>query len=365
MSKYTARTKEQILQSLLDKIPDEYLKDVGTFTHDFNSSIAIEAQQYEKEIQALWEFFDIENLTGTELEKRVFQLKGISRKQATHAIGEITVTGNGTVTKGNIFETPNAIQFEAVETVKIIDVGTVKIQAVIAGKSGNVGVGAITLMPVTIQGIKSVYNNKQTYDGFDAETDISLLERYMIAVQTPATSGNIYHYKQWARAVEGVGNSRIFPLWNGRNTVKVVIINDNQQPASSELVKKTQDYIDPMGENNETWGAGYGEAPIGAYCTVKSAVAKDININVTLIKEVGAELETLKTAISKSITEFLQSIAFEKDYVSYSLIANSILSTDGVVEWVKLTVNGGTKSIAIGEEEVAILKGVVINEQQR
>lgn len=365
MSKYTARTKEQILQSLLDKIPDEYLKDVGTFTHDFNSSIAIEAQQYEKEIQALWEFFDIENLTGAELEKRVFQLKGISRKQATHAIGEITVTGNGTVAKGNIFETPNAIQFEAVETVKIIDVGTVKIQAVIAGKSGNVGVGAITLMPVTIQGIKSVYNNKQTYDGFDAETDISLLERYMIAVQTPATSGNIYHYKQWARAVEGVGNSRVFPLWNGRNTVKVVIINDNQQPASPELVKKAQDYIDPMGKNNETWGAGYGEAPIGAYCTVKSATAKDINVNVTLIKEVGAELETLKTAISKSITEFLQSIAFEKDYVSYSLIANSILSTDGVVEWVKLTVNGGTESIAIREEEVAILKGVVINEQQR
>ena len=75
MSNYTARTKEQILQSLLDKIPDEYLKDVGTFTHDFNSSIAIEAQQYEKEIQALWEFFDIENLTGTELEKECFNSK--------------------------------------------------------------------------------------------------------------------------------------------------------------------------------------------------------------------------------------------------------------------------------------------------
>ena len=44
MSRSTARTKDGVLQSLLDKIPDEYLKDVGTFTHDFNSSIAIEAQ---------------------------------------------------------------------------------------------------------------------------------------------------------------------------------------------------------------------------------------------------------------------------------------------------------------------------------
>lgn len=365
MSNYTARTKEQILQSLLDNIPNEYLKNIGTFTHDLNASVAIETQKYEKQIQALWEFFDIEKLSGAELEKRVFQLKGISRKEATHAIGEITVTGNGTVTAGNIFETPNAIQFEAIETVKIVDIGTVKVQAVIAGKSGNVGVGAITLMPVTIQGIKTVHNEKQTYDGFDAETDISLLERYLIAVQTPATSGNIYHYKQWARAVEGVGNSRIFPLWNGNNTVKVVIINDNQQPASNELVKKVQNYIDPMGENNETWGAGYGEAPIGAYCTVKSATAKDISVNVTLIKETGTELENLKTAITKSITEFLQSIAFEKDYVSYSLIANSILATNGVVEWIRLTINGGTESVAVGEEEVAVLKDVVINEQQR
>ena len=159
MSNYTARTKEQILQSLLNNIPDDYLKDVGTFTRDLNASVAIEAQLYEKQIQALWEYFDIETLTGEELEKRVFQLKGLSRKKATFAIGEITVTGNGTVTKGNIFETPNAIQFEAVETVKIVNVGKVKIQAVVAGKSGNVGAGAITLMPVTIQVIKFVTSN--------------------------------------------------------------------------------------------------------------------------------------------------------------------------------------------------------------
>jgi uncharacterized phage protein gp47/JayE len=365
MSNYKARTKEQILQSLLNNIPDDYLKDVGTFTRDLNASVAIEAQLYENQIQALWEYFDIETITGEELEKRVFQLKGLSRKKATFAIGEITVTGNGTVAKGNIFETPNAIQFEAVETVKIVNVGKVKIQAVVAGKSGNVGAGTITLMPVTIQGIKFVNNEKQTYDGFDAETDASLLERYLIAVRTPATSGNVYHYKQWAREVEGVGDTRIFPLWNGANTVKVVIIDDNQQPASLGLVKKVQDHIDPMGEDNATWGAGYGEAPIGAYCTVQSAASKDINVNVTLIKDPDADFETLKKSINKSIVEFLQEIAFVKNYVSYSLLANAVLETPGVVEWTSLTINGGTSSIVVGDEEVAILKGLVINEQQR
>ena len=27
----------------------------------------------------------------------------------------------------------------------------------------------------------------------------------------PATSGNVYHYMQWAREVAGVGDSKIFP----------------------------------------------------------------------------------------------------------------------------------------------------------
>lgn len=364
MSDYTARDVNRILQNMLDDIPDDYLKYVGTFTYDLSKAFAFESYKHETEIQKLWEFFDITKLTGDILEKRVFHLKGLKRKQATYAIGELTATGNGTIKVGDLFETPYAIQFKAVETVKIENTGTVKIQAVVPGSSGNVGAGAITLMPVTIQGIKSVKNNLVTYDGFNSETDQSLLKRYFIAVQTPATSGNIYHYKQWSRAVEGVGNSRIFPLWNGRNTVKVVIIDDNQQPASSELVKKTQDYIDPMGNQNETWGAGYGEAPIGAYCTVKSATAKDINVSVTLIKEGTADLETLKKAIEESIKKFLQSIAFEKDYVSYSLIANAVLATSGVVEWTNLTVNGGTASISVGEEEVAVLKGLIVNEHK-
>lgn len=363
MSRYINRTREEILQSLLNEMPDEYLKGIGTFTHDFNKAISFEYANCEEQISEIWNFFDIAALTGADLEERVYQLKGITRKQATHAIGEITVTGNGTITTGDLFETPYAVQFIATETIKVVDVATVKVQAAQPGKIGNVGAKSIILMPKTIQGIKSVNNIKATYDGFDAETDASLLERYLIAVRTPATSGNKYHYKQWSREVEGVGDSRVFPLWNGANTVKVVIIDDNQQPASPELVKKVQDHIDPPGENNETWGAGYGEAPIGAYCTVLSAAAKEINVNITLIKEPDADPETLKKDIEKSIVEFLQEIAFNKNYVSYSLLANAVLETPGVIEWTELSINGGTNSITVGEEEVAVLKGLAINEQ--
>ena len=61
---------------------------------------------------------------------------------------------------------------------------------------------------------------------------------------------------------------------------------------------------------------------------------------------------------------FLQEIAFKKDQVSYSLIASALLDTDGVAEWTELSINKGTSNVAIGVEEVAILKEVNVYEQE-
>lgn len=364
MSNYKSKSKDEILEKILNEMPAEYLKTPGTFTHDLSNAIAIVMQPYENEIEKAWKYFDISSLTGEELEKRVYQLKGITRKQATYAIGELTLTGNGTVSVGDLFETPNAVQFMSLEAKKIADVGTIKIQAVKPGTIGNVGAKRIVLMPVTIQGIKTCINEQATYDGFEAEDDASLLDRYYIAVRTPATSGNKYHYMQWSREVVGVGNSKVFPLWNGRNTVKVIIIDSNKQPASAELVEKVQNYIDPKGEDDELWGAGYGTAPIGAYCTIQSAVAKEIVVDVKIILETGEDIENVKKEIEKNIVGFLQEIAFKKDYVSYSLIASALLDTDGVAEWTELSINKGTSNVTIGVEEVAILKEVNVYEQE-
>lgn len=98
------------------------------------------------------------------------------------------------------------------------------------------------------------------------------------------------------------------------------------------------------------------------YRSVISASAKTINIEVTLTKEENVDSEVLKESIKQSVTSFLQSVAFKKNYVSYSLISNTILETPGVIEWSSLTINNGTSNIQIGDEEVAILGEVTIHE---
>ena len=362
MTDFKAMALEEKLNIMLDSISDDYIKVPGTFTYDLIKTYVLASNTLEEKIERLWKMFNIYNLSGEELERYVFQRKGVKRKKANSAIGIVTVKGNGTINEGDLFETKAGTRFASIET-KVINIeGDVKVKAVIPGSIGNVGANSIILIPITLQGITGVTNKNSTYDGYDTETDTSLRERYLIEVQKPATSGNIYHYMQWAREVPGVGDSKVFPLWNGNNTVQVVIIDDNKSPASEELIKRVQEHIDPKGLSNETWGTGAGEAPIGAYCTVSSATAKNINVNMRIVLEKGYELSQITLLIKEKIKEYLKEIAFNKSAVSYSVLSSSILSIKGISEWTEFSINNEHSNIQIGEKEVAVIGTVNVNE---
>ena len=362
MADFKAMTLEEKLEIMLSNISDDYIKIPGTFTHDLIKNYALAATTLEEKIERLWGMFNIYNLSGNDLERYVFQRKGVKRKEANAATGVVTVKGNGTVREGDLFETPGGVRFAATET-KVINIsGDVKVKAVTSGSIGNVGANSITLIPVTLQGITSVTNQNPTIDGYDIETDTSLRERYLIEVQKPATSGNIYHYMQWAREVPGVGDSKVFPLWNGNNTVQVVVIDDNKAPASEELVKRVQEYIDPKGKSGETWGTGAGQAPIGAYCTITSATAKNINVDVTVVLNSSYELQNVISDVKDKIKQYLKDIAFIKSAVSYSVLGSMILDIEGISEWTELSINGSHSNVSIGEKEVAVMGTVNVNE---
>ena len=129
-------------------------------------------------------------------------------------------------------------------------------------------------------------------------------ERYFEALQEPATSGNVYHYKRWAKEVEGVGDAKAFGLWAGDNTVQVVIIDSDKQVPSEDTVARCQEYIDPG-----MAGSGEGEAPVGAYCTVTAAQGVPININATI--EYTGDIDRIRNDFEESVVEYLKEIAFK------------------------------------------------------
>lgn len=358
--KFVYRSEEEIKQDMLSNIKNTVDKTQNSLVHDALSPASMEFALMYLNLEEVANKLDVENLSGEELERFIYQRTGIERKQATRSTTIVVITGQegAKISKGELVGA-DTVNFVSVEDKVIDSTGqmTVLVECELPGTIGNVPAGAIKYFPVSIAGLVSVTNLEAITNGYDAESDESLLERYYERIRTPATSGNIYHYRNWAKEVIGVGDARVIPLWAGDNTVKVIIIDSNKQPASEDLVAKVQEYIDPGSK-----GLGEGEAPIGAFCTVVSATSKNINISVTITKDENYTIEQIKSSIEENITEYLKEIAFKKNLVSYARIGSIILDIGGVLDYTGLKVNEGIENIAINNEEVAVLGEVVINE---
>lgn len=341
---------------LLAKISDSYQKTEGFPLWDILKAVAFGLYNLWVKVFEIEAKQNVDNLTGSELERFVSQRKGITRKGATYAVGTVTVTGEGAIAVGDLFSTKGGIQFTSLEDKTVNGTAVIEVVCASLGEVGNVPVEAICEMPVTVQGISSVINTEPTVDGYEAESDDSLRERYYEALREPATSGNIYHYKRWAREVSGVGSVKVFPLWQGDNTVEVVIIDDNALVPEQELVDRVQEYIDP----NKA-GTGMGQAPIGAYCTVTPATALPIDIKATLILDNTVGVAEIKVELENSVTKYLADIALDTEYISPAKIGNLILKCEGVVDYDNLTVNGSNNRVDVPEKSVAILGSVVLN----
>lgn len=345
----------ETLDAMLLAMPESYQKTVGFPTYDLLVAASIPMEELAAQLQETAEKLDPAKLTGEELESYIKSRSGLVRNPPTYASGILQVTGNGTVNEGDLFESAGGIQFVATATVEISGSGEVPIRCTTPGAAGNLPAGSVTMMPVQIAGIVSVSNSDTLTGGYDAETDQAYYDRYLLRLQTPPTSGNQYHYRIWALEVTGVGGVQIYPLGHGDNTVDVVIIDVDGQPADEELVQRVQTHIDPGSK-----GLGEGEAPIGAYCYVSGAEPKELDISMTVQTLPGAEQEAVTAAVKAAVEAYLKGIAFAQDYVSYARINAAVLEADGVQDVSGLTVNGATANVAIGERQVAVLGEVSI-----
>lgn len=183
--------------------------------------------------------------------------------------------------------------------------------------------------------------------GEDETSDEDIIEYYLEHVNNSIIDGNRKQYEEWADNFNGIGKAKVFPLWNGPNTVKVSILNSDNEVASSELVDEFQEYLDPG-----TTGMGDGVAPIGAFVTVTTPTTKAINISCTVKFKEGYS-DT--TPIDDMLTSYFKSIAYDKSYVSYMTVGAVILDVLSVESISNLTINSGTSDITLNAEEVPVL----------
>lgn len=338
-------SKKDIFKRMKDDIPSDIDKSEGSFIYDALAPASKEIEKAYASNDDILRKIDPYRALGGELEK-ITNPYGIVRKSGEKASTQILIKAvTGTVLKsGSIFQTKSGLIFKAKEDIILTNELTiVNVEAIEAGSKYNVPANIITEIPVQISGIISVTNPNPITNGYDTEDDESLRQRYFERLKTPATSGNKYHYKSWAKEVTGVGDTKVFPLWKGNGTVKVIIVNSNKRAADDKLISKVLSHIE---ENR----------PIGAAVTVDSAKEKTINISVNLV--IDTKLYTLnhvKDSLEKNLVKYFKDIAFASNYVSYANIGNLIFNTEGVMDYSSLTVNGGNSNITLQDEEIPVL----------
>lgn len=354
---YNDRSLNDIHNLMLANIDNEYRKRQGYPTYDLTRGFAYG-------VKASWDLaydvakkLDVENLSGEELDLFISERTGLERKQATKSKGEITIVqGNGSILKGDLFATEQGIQFVATESKEVHAGDIVKIESVMGGQVTNIGIGEISEMPVTLQGIYKITNNKACTGGYDRENDTDYRERYYIKLRTPVNGVNANQYVLWAEEIDGVGKARCVPIWNGINTVKVVLIGNDFKPASDDLVTRVQNYIDP----NKN-GDGAGVATIGAVTTVVAATQKNVDITIYGLKVSGA-LEETKKSIEENLDRYIKTSAFNKDYISLAKIGLVIAETKNVEDYREIRLNGSHDSLKLQQDQCGVLNEVTYND---
>lgn len=350
-------TYEEILERMKARIPKTIDSREGSVIHDALSPAAYElaaayAEMEEKRKNTFAGTADREGLIA-----RCAEI-GIVPNPSTYAI------------RTGLF-TPITLDIEIGERFNLGDVNFVVTEKVAPGEyylqceeKGTVGNrGAGNMIPIDyVPGLETaVMTSDIVIYGEDEEDTEELRQRYFDTLPTFTIDGNIVQYEKWCRSFSGIGKYRIFPLWNGKNTVKVSILSSENTAASQTLIDSFQEYLDPpkttIDDSDTTAedypqgrGLGNGIAPIGAIVTVSTAEEVLINVSAQVMLKTGYEAIA---GLEEELNSYFKSVNYNRNYISYVAIASIIQNNDSVDTVFSVKINNGTSDIELESEQIA------------
>lgn len=348
-----SRTFKEILDSMKARIETEADRREGTWTADNLQAVANElARIYEEDIDTILPQAFVMSAVGRNLDNCCSDY-GITRRPATAAEVVVQLQGEpGTYSWVRL--SAGDISFTVRDSFVILESeqlragrGTISVRAVCdqVGDIGNVAAG--TIDKAEDKRIIKVTNLEAAEGGFDMETDDALRERTLEHIRTPANSGNIAHYVQWAKEVPGVAKVRVYDLARGPGTVDVVIIADGNEVAPQKLIEAVEENIEK-------------QRPIGADVDVLSGQAVDIKVTAEVVIKSGYTSESIQNRLYTLLAEHCESIAFQSRIISYLGMVNILFDCPGVVDVANFTLNGKSTSLHLMERQFPVAQVPVI-----
>lgn len=366
---------DYFLEKMLKAVPDDIDKREGSIIYDALAPAAMVSAIQSLDLANIVKETYIKTASGEFLDYRAVE-HNTARYQATNTEVKATIVDND----NNKLEVKIGDKFSSIgdtpifyTVTKINDDLTVEMTADELGTRPNPYIGQV--LPVTPNDLVNRAEITEVIaPARDIETDDHLRERLLNSKSYIAYGGNIADYLDMTSQISEVGATQVYPVWDGPGTVKLVILDNELQPATDALCAKAKQIIDPA--DNE--GNGVGLAPIDHTVTVVAPTVKDITVSLNLKIDSMHQSDAVRDAIKATVKAFFEKL--KKDWskinplvgrgyqviIYRSKLLSQIMLIDGVVDAQLPILNNRNEDIKLTFtdqiSELPRLKEVIFNE---
>lgn len=262
------------------------------------------------------------------------------------------------------------------------------------------------MQPVlSIPGLATAMLGEVVIPGEDEEDTEHFRQRYLDSLNAQAYGGNRKDYQDMLNTVEGVGNFKLFPLWDGgyspndlqvpdglqswlssatlpdeirdwiemlsgavnngvltvgNGTIRIYMLDSTGSIPSAELVNRVQETIDPIDKHGE----GVGLAPINHYVTILPAIGEIIDIQTYLSYRDGITWNDVAIAVREVIEQYFLELANVWGAEQYlvariSQIESRLLDIDGIIDIANTKINGIEQNFTLDEIAIPLVGEII------
>lgn len=339
----------EILQRLLNSVPDTLDKRTGSIIYDALAPTAGELMQSYIELEIWKDETYILTAVGEDLDRKG-QEYGVPRLTKTQAkrIGKFVDTSD------NLVNIPIGSRFSVPEssntiTYYVSEYQSTGIPLLVCEQYGTVGneYSGDILPLFNIDNLKTATITGTLQPAQDDEEDDAYRERILDRINNKGFGGNIQDYKDYfIENITGTSEPKVYPTWAGGGTVKCSVLDSEFNAITEEFKKQIKEIIDP----EEYTGQGIGIAPIGHVVTIDTPEETKVDIiaNVTLE---GVNVGQIQRSVEEYLEEYF--LETRKTWVDYdtirifvSQVISNILKVQGIQNVTDVQLNGQSEDLS-------------------
>lgn len=327
-------TYEQIMTNMMNRVPNTIDKRQGSIIYNALAPAAVELQNMYINLDVILNETFADTASREYLIKRAGE-RGLTPYEATKATVKaqvVPITAVLPVGARFSLEDLNYVVTSQYYNSDIPIQGEYILECETPGAAANYNLG--DLIPIDyIEGLQRAEIIQILTPGEDEEGTDEFRQRYFESFDKQAYGGNVTDYRQKTKKINGVGGVKVYPIWNGGGTVKLVIINSSFAKPSADLVNNVQTLIDPV----QNQGEGLGIAPIGHVVTVEGVGEETINIVSNITLEDGYVWADVEANARQVINDYFLELNTDWEnqnniIVRISQIETRLLNVSGIID---------------------------------